>query len=75
VKRIQNLVVLQFAQLGQVFPPNLASQLHVGELAVPPHFNQTGIDQFLEMVGQSRRSDWQLAPNIAAREFPTLGDS
>ena len=66
---------LQFAQLGQVFLPNLASQLHVGELALLPHFNQTGIDQFLEMVRQRRRADWQFTANIAAREFSTLGYS
>jgi len=47
----------------------------MGELALPPHFNQTGIDQFPDMVGQRRRGDWQLTANVAAREFPTLGDS
>ena len=45
------------------------------ELSFPPDFDQSSVHEFLNVVRERGGGDWQLATDIAAREFLALRDS
>jgi len=45
------------------------------ELPFPPDFDQSGVQQFLDVVREGGGGDWQLATDIAARELRAFRDS
>ncbi len=45
------------------------------ELALPTHINQTGVGEFLDVVGKGGRSNGNIGPEIVAGHFAAIGDA
>lgn len=66
---------LQLGKPLQVFLPNITTKRHVHELTFSADFDQTSVSQFLEVVGESSRSYWNVGFQMSTSHLVAAGNA